>query len=255
MNNKIRKISILVLSLLTVFAVACGDDEASTVSNSNKETVTIIETTAISETTETESVKTEKEEVTTTETQVEEVEEETEEADTDYKSAYINVIEENDFANSEHLTYDLIYFDEDDIPELVVCSPGSVSVYTYSNGNVYTLMDNWGFGAMGNAGYEYCANMNSMRNSNSDFAGAIRYTTYLSVNESFELETVNQYVTYMFDDKNDNDTPDDDEFIDEPKYFIDDREVTVDETEALNVGEYELIWGEKTLDELYSELQ
>ncbi len=286
-----KKISTYILSLLTVFTVACGSNTTSTVKNNKTEETTIVETTekttTVSETQKTKPTETEKEisEIPTTEEQtevieeteiveeeteiVEEeteiVEEETEiieekteeivEIASDYKTAYKNLVEENEFADSEYVTYGLIYFDEDDIPELVVNSPGSLSMYTYANYNVYTVMEKWGYGMLGNAGYEYCSKMNSMRNYNSDFAGAIGYTTYLSINDNFELETTNQYVTYLFDDKNNNDIPDDDEFFDEPKYFIEQTEVTQEEAESLDLGEYEFIFGEMTLDELYSQLQ
>ena len=44
----------------------------------------------------------------------------------------------------EEKGYNLIYFNDDDIPELVVGVNGYyTSLYTYSDGKVYTLMDHW----------------------------------------------------------------------------------------------------------------
>ena len=104
----------------------------------------------------------------------------------------------------ETLDYDLIYVDEDGIPELVAGKNGYwLSLYTYHDGTVYTLMDWWGYGAMGNAGYEYVPKANSMRNYNTDLAGAILHTSYMWVDEQYALDWVT-ITTYNFDDVNEN---------------------------------------------------
>ncbi|MDE6674014.1 MAG: hypothetical protein K2K19_04265, partial [Acetatifactor sp.] len=51
---------------------------------------------------------------------------------------------------SKHMGYDLIYFDEDDIPDLVVGVSGFwMSMFTYDAGQVYCLMTDGGYGAFG----------------------------------------------------------------------------------------------------------
>ncbi len=98
----------------------------------------------------------------------------------DYSEAYTAVSWLYELERSFEQGYDLVYFDSDAIPELVAGAAGYyTSLYTYSNGYVYTLMDRWAYGAMGNAGYEFSSRKNSLRNYNTDYAGAILYTTYI----------------------------------------------------------------------------
>lgn len=159
---------------------------------------------------------------------------------------------------SGEIEYNLIYFDEDDIPELVAGENGYyASLYTYDNGTVYTLMDRWPYGVMGNVGYEYVPRKNSLRNYNSDYAGAIRYTTYMAVNNQHSWDTVAEIVTYNFDDVNKNGFPDENEQDSMDYYsvsYIDDKEVSAEECDSYNVGEYEYIEGKMSLEELKSEL-
>lgn len=73
-----------------------------------------------------------------------------------YQEAYMAMLALCELSNDANLTCDLIYVDDDDIPELAVGYTGYwVSMYTYHDGKVSTLMDRWAYGAMGNVGYEY----------------------------------------------------------------------------------------------------
>ena len=53
-------------------------------------------------------------------------------------------------------------------------------------------MNRWPYGATGNTGYEYVLRKNSMRNYNSDFAGAIVYTSYLSMSPQYSMDMIVQ---------------------------------------------------------------
>ena len=156
--------------------------------------------------------------------------------------------------------YDLIYVNDDEIPELVAgLTDYYVSLYTYDNdsGKVYTLMDTWGYGAMGNVGYEYVPRMNSLRNYNTDFAGAIGYTTYMTVSQQYVIDVVVQIKTYNYDDVNGNGMPDQSEEYSMGYYsvsYIDDREITDEEAASYDLGEYEYIIGKMSFDELQSKL-
>ena len=101
-------------------------------------------------------------------------------------------------SDNEDLSYNLVYIDNDDIPELVVDRTGyEVSVYKYSDGVAKPVIEGWAYGAFGNHGYDYAPKKNCMRNYNSDFAGAIMYTTYFSIHddgeavEDYEVKTMN----------------------------------------------------------------
>lgn len=178
---------------------------------------------------------------------------------TSYQEAYRAVAKlwEND--DAEGVTYQLIYFDEDDIPELAAGVNGYfVSLYTYHEGTIYTLMDHWGYGAMGNAGYEYAPRQNRLRNYNSDMAGAILYTTYMEIGENYSLDTVAQITSYQFDDVNKNGMVDEEEKDSLGNYsvsYLDGKEIPAQESAKYDMAEFEYITGEMTLEELNDALE
>ncbi len=175
----------------------------------------------------------------------------------DYREAYRAV---GRLCALEGMTgFDLIYFDADEIPELVAGNEGyCVSLYTYEAGTVYRLMDRWPYGAMGNAGYEYCARKNSLRNVNNDFAGAILYTTYMAADSRHTLDIVVQIETYNFDDANGNGVPDPEEEGSIGCYgvsYIDGREASDAECASYATGEYTYMEGSMSLEELQKRLE
>ncbi len=224
--------------------------------NSVAETETVVSSEIKTEPSSENSVA-ESETAVSTETQTEFSEEISvpENANKSYKSAYIEKATELDDGKCK---FNLIYFDDDDIPELVAGEDGYyTSLYTYSNGEIYTLMEHWVYGAMGNAGYEYVPKKNSLRNYNSDYAGAIRYTTYMEIGESHSMDTVAVIETFNFDDSNGNGIPDEDESESIGKYsksYIDGSEISEEDAEKYNAGEYEFISVSMTLDELKTAL-
>lgn len=161
----------------------------------------------------------------------------------DYREAYLAVGKLKDMESDGKIEYELVYFDEDDIPELVADYPGYfMSLYTYHEGKIYTLMNEWGYGVMGNSGYEYCPGKNSLRNYNADYAGLILYTTYCSISAEYTMDTVVSIKTVNFDDANGNGMPDEDEEETFSYYsvdYIDDVEITPEEYDSYSVGEYE----------------
>ena len=185
----------------------------------------------------------------------------------DYKEAYRAVSElcrlANETDNQDSFIkweekYELIDIDGDDIPELAAGVPGYfVSLYTYRDGKVYTLMDEWGYGAMGNAGYEYCPGKNSLRNFNADMAGGIMNTTYMTVNDKYSIETVAYIVTYNWDDANRNgalDPEEEETYFNYSVSYIGDREITEEEFLSYDVGEYQYIDPDMSFDEFIAAL-
>lgn len=175
---------------------------------------------------------------------------------TNYQEAYEARIHLSELENDSEMTYDLIYFDEDDVPELVAGVDGyRVSLYTYRDGRLYTLMNEWAYGAGGNPGYEYAPKKNSLRNYNADFAGLVMYTMYMSINEQFKMETNALIETYNFDDANGNGMPDEEEGASAGNYsvsYMDGVEVTSDEWASYDMGEYEFICGDMSQEEILS---
>lgn len=127
-----------------------------------------------------------------------------------YSGAWVNAYKDkiNDFASKNTETkygkirYGLIYIDNDDIPELVCAKQGyNVTVYTYYNNEAKCIMDNWGYGAGGNYGYDYGEKTGIVSNGNSDMAGSLHYTTYWKL-ENGELKYTEYYLCQaMFDYK------------------------------------------------------
>lgn len=111
---------------------------------------------------------------------------------------------------------------------------------------------------MGNAGYEYAPKKNSLRNYNSDYAGAILYTTYMEVKKDHRVETVAQIKTVNFDDVNGNGVPDEDETESMGNYgvtYLNGKEASPEECAAYDAGKYEMICGDLSLEELVKELK
>jgi len=175
-----------------------------------------------------------------------------------YKEAYINII--NKFEERhEDFEYDLIYLDDDDIPELVAGVNGYfVSVYTYSCGEVYLIMDEWGYGAMGNHGYDYIPKGNVICNYNADLAGLIVYTFYGRINENHEIESYygERLSQWAFKDLNNNYQMDEGEYNGTDCYYYGNQEITQEEFESYLInGNYESIYGRKSASELIAQLE
>lgn len=176
-----------------------------------------------------------------------------------YGEAYKAVSRLYELEREGTMEYNLIYVDEDTVPELAAGLSGYyVSLYTYHDGTVYTLMDEWAYGAMGNAGYEYSPKKNSLRNYNTDYAGAILYTTYMTIGSSYSIDTEASLVTYNFDDVNGNGMPDEEEMDSLGVYgavYMNGEQIAADEEIPYDAGEYEYI--DVTMDraELEAELK
>lgn len=172
---------------------------------------------------------------------------------TDYKEAYAAKVRLCAMETTSEMTYDLIYVDEDDVPELAAGVDGYyVSLYTYKDGSVYTLMDRWAYGAMGNSGYEYSPKNNNLRNYNTDHAGLILYTTYMTISEEQTLDILASIKTFNFDDANQNGYPDEEEMGSVGEYgvsYINGVEATDKECQSYDAGEYEYISGEAGYEE------
>ncbi len=175
-----------------------------------------------------------------------------------YQEAYEMVSRLHELEDTEEKRYNLIYFDDNDIPELVAGVNGyHTSLYTYNNGRIYTLMNHWPYGAMGNAGYEYSPGKNSLRNYNNDFAGAILYTTYMAVSNEYSMDIMAQIETYNFDDVNENGIPDENEAASIGHYsvsYINGSEATDEECASYDAGNYEYIEAVMSREELKSQL-
>lgn len=186
-----------------------------------------------------------------------------------YKDAYAYVARLNNMSN-ENYTYELIYVNDDDIPELVIDNLGYyVSMYSYKDGYVSCYMDHWPYGAMGNVGYTYVPRKNIIFNSNYDHAGLIEYVTYGSMREDGTLGTDYEAEYLYFNDVDGDGSPSSGEYWDEVDddyhlydafyYNNTDQDMTDDEIKAkikkLDKYKYEELNGAMSYDELLKKLQ
>lgn len=165
-----------------------------------------------------------------------------------YQEAYEAVSRVYDLSGNR-MEYNLIYFDEDDIPELVVGVSGYwMSMFTYDAGQVYCLMNEWGYGAFGNAGYEYVPGKNSLRNYDADMGINVFNITYMAISEQHTMELVAgiELVNYLEDEN---------EITGEQcTVYVNGVEVPEDEDIDYDVGEYEYIETILTRQELLEKL-
>ena len=152
-------------------------------------------------------------------------------------------------------SYNLIYIDEDDVPELVVDNYGYyLYLYTYKDGHVVPFGDEFGYGAGGVADYEYSPKKNCIRYWNTDYAGIVCYLDFLSIHDN---KMVEDYTCQMdnYDDLDGNGYPSEDEMTDEAlakatgstSYYANDKSLSQDaiekKIEELQEYDYETIHG------------
>lgn len=159
---------------------------------------------------------------------------------TGYKDAYAQIVKVFSYSNynfrDDPNAFDLIYVDNDDIPELVVDNHGYwVSLYGFKDGHAYNIMDSWGYGAMGNYGYSYSPKNNVFYNWNTDYAGAIGYTTLFSINDEGKVVTTYWSMLINFNDIDGNEEPSEeelesaDEYSGSIKYYSSDKDMSEEE--------------------------
>ena len=270
-----NKIAILVSALIASLALAsCGPVNENTNISSGNVTEKVTEETTDAEVTEAETVQSETsavteafteavttaEETTAAETTAEAAKTEAESSsDGGYKAAYLETCKSLAESDGDGVKFSLVDIDGDDIPELAAGNDGYwVTLYTYADGKVYTLMDHWPYGAMGNVGYDFIPGQNCVHNSNADHAGMIRYETYMKIDENHELKTFRTIEADYFNDKNGNHEVDEDEadtYTDDGRFFMGDKEITPEEFAEFQKGDYTFINGAKTLDEISAELK
>ena len=178
-----------------------------------------------------------------------------------FAEAYLETVNafNDEYKNAENTVYNLIDFDGKGSKELVIFMPGLVSMYTYANGRVYTLIDGFGYGVGGNGGYDYIPGGNVLRGFNNDYAGAVCYENYYHVDEKLRFKPFYEkdLFTTLFEDKNHNQMPDDDEPIDTNAtyYYYGENELSKEDYASMQVeGEYRPLVGEMTFDELKAAL-
>lgn len=166
-------------------------------------------------------------------------------------------------SNGDNPSYNLIWFDNDDTPELVAGLDGYyVSMYAFDREKniVHCVIENWPYGAMGNSGYDYIPRANTIRNYNSDYAGMIRITYFGRMNSSYEIEdSVVLEADYYLDKNSDGEfSLEWDEYSDEAKRYADaltNKEISPEKYKSMmKYGNFEAISGKYTANEMKEKL-
>ncbi|MBP3503165.1 MAG: hypothetical protein J6K42_06820 [Clostridia bacterium] len=111
----------------------------------------------------------------------------------EYAKEYIKIID--DFKSEcPDFKCDLIYFNNDSIPDLVIDS-GAISLYMYENGTVYTLMDKESYATGGCKYYDYYEKKGVISNFGTSLAGLICGENFYILNSKKELEHTFSYST------------------------------------------------------------
>lgn len=141
-------------------------------------------------------------------------------AEEPWKVAYLNFMEGlhediyDELHHRDEFLYRFIYVNGDDIPELVINTPGSyLTIITYAPGkeycgveNVSVLMESWPYGAGGNGGYYYLPYENVFKNYDSNYAGGAGSTWYGKIDGNYALaDKCNLY--WILSDLDDENSP------------------------------------------------
>ncbi|MCR5355836.1 MAG: hypothetical protein K6E63_00380 [Lachnospiraceae bacterium] len=187
-----------------------------------------------------------------------------------YKEAYRALVSEfynghkDEESEYSSLGFDLIYFDDDDIPELVTGLNGYyVNLYSFDGTKAFPIIEEWGYGAGGNAGYEYLPKEGMIFNSNADYAGAWMWLSYMKWDpekrEMVDLNPDGLCIRYVEDEDGDgmlSDAEMEKYSEDDEKYYYGDKQITKAEFDSMcHDGNYEELYGSKSYDEINAQLK
>ena len=182
-----------------------------------------------------------------------------------WAQAYLSVIAElQEDWNLDGMDFGLIYVNDDDIPELVFGPEGYwVSVYTWRDGQVYTVMDQAAYGTWGRE-YTYIPFKNAIKEwcysyfdyDDNGFTRRFYDDFYQMAETTYELEYVYGLIVedYVKDDVDESE-----EYV---LYYVEpdwtEREITEEEYDAYffaREGEYIRLRGDFSADEIINELE
>ena len=157
----------------------------------------------------------------------------------------------------------LIDINGDEVPELVLnrdselCPP--ISLYTYADGQLYTLMDSFSWGTSGNIGYYYVPGENLIVYRSYENAGLHVWYQFCRIGADNSLEYFKQVECVYFDDDNGNHAWDEgeEETAQESLFFLDGDEITEEEAQVYEdyvFGSYPLLLGEDTCEDVAAQM-
>lgn len=182
--------------------------------------------------------------------------------DEGYKAAYtkhLNEFRKEHKEAAESMRGGWVYIDGDEIPELAIGKIGEMHLYTYKDGKIYQLMNDWAFLDAANTGYSYLLKQNAIFNLSITGAGRYVYLHFWKINEACELEeyyTEDLWYQYVTDENGGSSTI---------RYFYGENQISEEEFKGYIIGGnfkidsepegYKDIWRyPKKIEELLDEL-
>lgn len=109
-----------------------------------------------------------------------------------YADEYVKIIDQALSKNGNEIKCDLIYFNDDNIPDLVI-DDGSLSLYMYENGTVYNPIDKESYGIGGCKYFDYYEKKGVISNFGTSLAGALCGENFFVLNSKNEIEDMFSY--------------------------------------------------------------
>ncbi len=176
--------------------------------------------------------------------------------ESEWASVYAAEVQNMEATATTETSYDLIYINEDDMPELVVDEIGyNITVYTCVDGELVFVLGG-SYGAGSSTSFSYLPKQNVIHSVTISEAGAVFYENYMKINGAW-LESMYDadFSICYYKDINGDGWIDENEYSDEPYYYYGVAEITEEDYESFRIpGEYEFISGEETAETILSQL-
>ncbi len=168
-----------------------------------------------------------------------------------------------DYSNIKNTKYDLIFLNDDNVPELVAGEEDSyVSIYTIVGDKVVPVGDEKELliGVDGNQLYEYIPKGSIVYNMSTDYAGLVSYYNFRHLNKNNKFEDLYSEKLYSihFEDINNNKIPDNDErqSLKITEYYFGDKKLSEEEYLQYKVtAYYENLMGKYNKDEMKEKIE
>lgn len=174
---------------------------------------------------------------------------------------YQEIVNKYEKENSGAWKYNLVEFTDDNIPELLVEKSDSciLNLYTFNNGNVYHLMDNWSYGTWGRA-YSYAPRKGIIEEPSYyyDYSGyedgyfGLSFSSTFYGIENNQLECICTLSSEVLANEETG------EEVGEYTYYVDDNEVTEEQYNAVANSknyDFQMLRGIYSVDEIYKQLE
>lgn len=185
--------------------------------------------------------------------------------ESNYAEEYTKILDKAKAEYGNDIKCDLIYFNNDDIPDLVVGVSGYwTSLYMYEDGKVYTIMDKAQYGIGGSKYFDYYEKKGVIFNYGNSYAGAIGYQTYYVLNSNKKLDELEFVSEGAEVDESDSQYEEIQKALAEEKgWYFNGKKISEQEfnnklkaySVSIDTKENKDLYGSKTIEEVKKQLQ